>query len=172
MKVQDIFLNMFDVTIVCCPCMVWPGLIPRPCMWAGYKARVCGPVTMRTSPLRNLKKNKKNSTMYIQHNSNVSSLVIDLMLNLMLLVFKYVQNFIKIYKKFKKVQKFHCITPEGNVTECVTKTGEKQIKYTLLKENLKVRMLQLSQGLSRQVTISIWACQGVIWAVVTKGLHK
>ena len=96
--------------------------------------------------------------MYIQHNSNVSSLVIDLMLNLILLVFKYVQNFIKIYKKFKKVQKFHCITPEGNVTECVTKTGEKQIKYTLLKENLKVRMLQLSQGLSRQLTISIWAC--------------
>ena len=73
-----------------------------------------------------------------------------------------------------KVQssKFHRITPERNVTECVTKTGEKQIKYTLLKENLKVQMLQLSQGLSRQVTISIWAYQGVIWAVVTKGLHK
>ena len=45
-------------------------------------------------------------------------------------------------------------------------------KVTLLKESLEVRMLQLPQGLSRQVTIHVWACKGVIWAMVTKDLHK
>ena len=35
--------------------------------------------------------------------------------------------------------------------------NEKQIKFTLLKESLEVWMLQLSQSLSRQVTINIWA---------------
>ena len=63
--------------------------------------------------------------------------------------------------------KVHRITPDWNVTK-----KKKQIKFTLLKECLEVRMLQLSQGLSRQVTINIWACQGVICAMVTKGLHK
>ena len=41
--------------------------------------------------------------------------------------------------------------------ERVTKTGNKQIKFT---QCLEVRMLQLSQGLSRQVTINIWAAKG------------